>query len=186
MQFFILAELCDQHYRLLCEKLPYSPKLEEQPIIRHGFCFHHETPYEACSETSKHFVYLVVEPVDLRLMASARGGAAKSEAKAEAARANGAKGGRPSKNPNLFKTANSLHILRITPTDYKVIYADGSPAANNPDGSDALFGSFMEAEIHARSWKPNHFSCPVCRTSNLHTNQREMSCSNCKTNFSFS
>lgn len=188
MQFYTLVELCDRHYELLCEKLPYKPKLEKQPAALHGFCFQHETPYDACQERSTKFVFLVTEPIDLRLMASAKGGTSRSTAKQEAARANGARGGRPStRNPNLFKTANGLHILKITPTDYKVIYADGSPAANNPDGSDAIFGSFMEAEIHAKSWRPGYVTCPGCGTKTLHTNQAVLDCSRqgCYCKFSF-
>src|ERR1700733_798283 len=103
MQFYTLIELCEPHFRELCQKMPYLPHTEAQPKMRHGFCFYHETPYEACREDSKHFVYMVTEPVDLRLMASAKGGAATSEAKRSAAIANGTKGGRPPKNPNLFR-----------------------------------------------------------------------------------
>lgn len=187
MQFYTLIELCDAHYRLLCEKLPFAPKLEKEPRKAHGFCFFHETPHEVCEQSSSHFVYLVTEPVDLRLMASAKGGSATTEAKQRASRDNGSKGGRPHKNPNLFKTANGLNILKLTETDYKVVYADGSPAANNKDGSDAIFGTFLEAELHAKSWRPSYVVCPSCRVKTLRTNQAELQCSGkgCKSVFSF-
>ena len=166
--------------------MPYPPKLEKEPINPHGFCFYHETPYEVCPESSTYFVYLVTEPVDLRLMASAKGGAAKTSAKQQASRNNGVKGGRPPKNPNLFKTANGLHILKISDSDYQVVYADGSPAANNKDGSDAWFGSYMEAEIHAKSWHPVYFDCPACGAKTLRTNQKLLQCSGkgCTSSFS--
>lgn len=186
MQFFTLIELCDEHYRQLCAKLPCPPKLEKQPSIRHGFCFHHETPLRICQATSNHFVYLVMEPVDLRLIASAKGGGSTTLAKQQAARNNGAKGGRPAKNSNLYKTANGLHILKLSGEDYQVVYADGSPAANNIDGSDALFGSFSEAELHAKSWRPAQIICPICGTKNLRTNQERLKCSGegCSSSFS--
>lgn len=186
MQFYTLIELCNEHYRQLSEKMPYQPKLEKQPIAPRGFCFHHETPYETCQESSTYYVYLVTEPSALRLMASAKGGAATTAAKQQASRNNGTKGGRPAKNPNLFKTANGLHILKLTDNDFKVIYADGSPAANNKDGSDALFPTFMEAEIHAKSWHPTYITCPACGAKTLRTNQALLKCSgkDCTSSFS--
>jgi hypothetical protein len=185
MQFYVLTELCDEHYRQLCDQLPDPPKLQGEPNRRRGICFYYEAAY-VCESESKHFVYLVVEPTLMRLQASSRGGAAKSEAKSEAAKANGAKGGRPPRNPNLFKAANGLLIERIGSAEYKVTCADGSPAANNTDGSDALFKSFVEAEAHAKSWKPFFFQCPSCETRNLRTNQKQIDCAKCGAGVSFS
>ena len=101
MQFKPIIALCDRHTEELKEQLESVPDEVEQSfqekVVRAGCDAARENPYSC--EKANHFFYLDLELTGWRLKkAGAKGGAAKTDAKAAAARANGAKGGRPRKH----------------------------------------------------------------------------------------
>lgn len=104
MQFFPIIALCDRHAEELKEHLRPMPDLLDQTLqerVVRACCdvYNGDDPDRKGCEVANHWFYLHLELAGWRVKeAGARGGAAKTEAKVAAARANGAKGGRPSKH----------------------------------------------------------------------------------------
>jgi hypothetical protein len=103
MQFYAQIWLCDAHKEEVQDAIPhYSGEhhYDVDPHLPrdqgHTCMFGLEGNEEGCcTKPAIKRCTMVVEPVLLRILAAARGGSAKSLAKREAARDNGAKGGRP-------------------------------------------------------------------------------------------
>mgnify|MGYP000296258767 CR=1 FL=1 len=91
MTLKLIVGLCDEHHKMLKAIMP-SGSLREWGEHEHGYCDFDCEEKNQCSAKPTHFHMLRMTPNDL---IPVQPGSVTSEAKAEAARLNGTKGGRP-------------------------------------------------------------------------------------------
>ncbi|CAN5548768.1 hypothetical protein BH10CYA1_BH10CYA1_61330 [soil metagenome] len=165
MNFFPIIALCDKHNEELKELVKKMPdELEttlQERVVRAACDVNYEDQHNESCEVAKHWYYLRVELTGWRMKeAGTKGGAAKTDAKAAAARANGAKGGRPVKQQNVvcYQCKRPVQGAEICAEcrERCPICGASSERCQNPSSSILLLQSKSYNEIMAKHRAKGH------------------------------